>query len=102
VRSLGYIVCTFASAEAFLQSVQLHNTWCVITDVRMPGLSGVQLQSHLRGQGYRMPFIFITALPEENIRRDALNDGATCFLTKPLDEDALISCLNTAVEQHRS
>jgi FixJ family two-component response regulator len=101
VRSLGYVVFTFASAEAFLQSAQLHSTWCAIADVRMPGMSGVQMQSLLRSRGYRVPFIIITAVPDENIRRQALDDGALCFLTKPFDEDALINCLNEAVEQHR-
>jgi FixJ family two-component response regulator len=100
VRSLGYVVSAFASAEAFLQSAQLHNTWCVIADVRMPGTSGVQLQSDLRRQGYRVPFIFITAVPDECIRRQALNDGAICFLTKPFNEDILIDCLNSAVERY--
>jgi FixJ family two-component response regulator len=100
VRSLGYMVSTFASAEEFLQSVQLHNTWCVIADVRMPGMSGVQLQSHLRSQGYAVPFILITAVPEESARNQALHDGAICFLTKPFDEDVLIGCLSTAVDQY--
>jgi FixJ family two-component response regulator len=102
VRSLGYIVCTFASAAAFLQSVQLQDTCCVITDVRMPAMSGVELQSHLRSQGYKVPFIFITAVPDEVMRRQALDDGAICFLTKPFDEDTLIECLNTALQQYRS
>jgi FixJ family two-component response regulator len=102
VRSLGYIVSTFASAAAFLQSAQLHKTCCVIADVRMPGMSGVELQSHLRGQGYKVPFIFITAVPDDTTRRQALDNGAMCFLTKPFDEETLIECLNTALHQHRS
>ena len=102
VRSLGYIVHVFASAEAFLQSVQLNNTWCVIADIRMPAMSGVELQSLLRIQGNRVPFVFITAVPEESVRARALGDGAICLLTKPFDEDALISCLGRAVERHRS
>jgi FixJ family two-component response regulator len=102
VRSLGYVVFTSASAEAFLQSAQLHSTWCVVADVRMPGMSGVHMQSHLRQHGYRVPFIIITAVPDESSRRQALNDGAICFLTKPFDEDTLIDCLNSAIEQHRS
>ena len=101
VRSLGYIVHVFASAEAFLQSVQLNNTWCVIADVRMPAMSGVELQSRLRIQGNQLPFVFITAVPEESVRARALEDGAICFLTKPFDEDALINCLARAVERHR-
>jgi FixJ family two-component response regulator len=102
VRSLDYIVYVFASAEAFLQSPQLSNAWCVIADVSMPDMSGVQLQSHLRSQGSQLPFIFITAVPEESSRKQALDDGAICFLTKPLDEDALIVCLNAAVERRGS
>jgi FixJ family two-component response regulator len=101
VRSLGYNVCTFESAEAFLQSTELHDAWCVIADVRMPAMSGVQLQSYLRSEGYLVPFVFITAVPENSIRRQAFNDGALCFLTKPFDEETLIGCLDTAIGQHR-
>jgi len=97
VRSLGYAVHVFPSAEAFLQSAQLEQTRCVIADVRMPGMSGVELQSQLRVQGRRTPFIIITAVPEERVRKRAIADGAICFLTKPFDEDVLIDCLNTAL-----
>lgn len=100
VRSLGYLVCTFASAEDFLKSSQLHDTWCVIADVRMPAMTGVQMQSYLRGHGYGVPFIFITALPDEDNRKQALGDGALCFLTKPFDEEVLIGCLDLAIAQH--
>ncbi len=100
LKSLGYIVHAFPSAEAFLRSVQLHNTWCVIADVRMPGMSGVELQSRLRSQGNQVPFVFITAVPEEGIRARALADGAMCFLTKPFDEDSLIACLGKAVARY--
>ena len=96
VRSLGYGVHTYPSPEPFLQSAQLNNTWCVVSDVRMPAMSGVELQSRLRA------FIFVTAVPEESVRARALNDGAICFLTKPFDEHILISCLGAAVDRHRS
>jgi|1186.fasta_scaffold12912_1 FixJ family two-component response regulator len=102
VISLEYTSCTFASAEAFLQSVELHTSWCVIADVRMPAMSGVELQSRLRSEGYAVPFIFITALPDESSRKQAIRDGAICFLTKPFEEGALIKCLNTAVQAHRN
>ncbi|HXN66990.1 MAG TPA: response regulator [Bradyrhizobium sp.] len=102
IRSLGYTPFTFASAEAFLRSAQLHDSWCVIADVRMPAMSGVELQSHLRGQGNRVPFIFITAVPDESARRRALSEGALCFLTKPFDEGTLIGCLDNAIERHRN
>ena len=97
VKSLGYIPHTFESAEAFLQSVQLSATRCVISDIRMPAMSGLELQSHLRSLGNTVPFIFITAVPEPNARRRAASQGAICFLTKPFDESALIHCLNAAL-----
>jgi FixJ family two-component response regulator len=87
----------FPSAEAFLQSPQLNNTWCVIADVRMPTMSGVELQSHLRTEGNRVPFVFITAV--ENVSVRALKDGAICFLTKTFYDDILTSYLGAAVER---
>ena len=71
LRSLGYVVHVFASAEAFLESPQLHNTWCVIADVRMPGMSGIDLQFRLRNEGNTVPFVFITAVPDERVRARA-------------------------------
>jgi FixJ family two-component response regulator len=100
LRSFGYVVHVFASAEAFLQSAQLTDSWCVITDVRMPTMSGIELQSRLRSDGNRVPFVFITAVPDENVRARALDDGAICFLTKPFDEQNLVSCLDRAVQRH--
>lgn len=99
VGSFGYLVHAFASAEAFLQSPQLDASSCVIADVRMSGMSGVELQSRLRSEDNLLPFIFITAVPEEAIRARALRDGAICFLTKPLDEDVLIRCLCAAMPE---
>jgi FixJ family two-component response regulator len=100
LRSLGYAVCTFVSAEEFLRSAQLNDTSCVIADVQMPGMSGVDLQARLLTQGYRVPFIFITAFPEKTICARALKAGAICFLTKPFDRQTLIRCLDTALEGH--
>ena len=90
VRSLGYGAAAFASAEDFLQSDQVNDTACLITDVQMPGLSGVELQSRLIAQGNCTPIIFITAFPEQRIRARALEAGAVGFLSKPFDEDCLI------------
>ena len=98
VRSLGYRAITFASAEDFLQSESVHDTSCLITDVQMPGLSGVELQSLLLARGHRTPIIFITAFPEERIRARALEAGAVGFLSKPFDEERLIDCLNQALD----
>ena len=97
VQSLGYAAATFDSAEHFLQSGRLAETSCLITDLQMPGLSGLALQSHLLAEGHRTPVIFITAVPEEKFRSRAKNPGAVGFLRKPFDEEALINCLDTAL-----
>jgi FixJ family two-component response regulator len=97
LRSLGYAVYTFDSAEEFLRSAHLNVTSCVIADVQMPGMSGVDLQAQLLIQGYRVPFIFMTAFPEETVRARALKAGAICFLTKPFDRLALSRCLDAAL-----
>ncbi|MBR0932128.1 response regulator transcription factor [Bradyrhizobium jicamae] len=100
VRSLGYVVHTFASAEEFLCSSHRNDTSCVITDVRMPAMSGLELQDHLVNSGQRLPFIFITAFSVESDRARALKAGAICFLIKPFDGEALIKCLDAALAQH--
>jgi FixJ family two-component response regulator len=97
VRSLGYKVMTFGSAEEFLESEHLTATACLITDVQMPGLSGVQLQDRLIADGYRMPVIFVTGFPDERVQGRALKSGALGFLRKPLNEDRLIECINFAL-----
>ena len=97
VTSLEYNAVVFASATDFLQSDELKRTSCVISDVRMPVMSGIQLQARLRGEGYEIPIIFITAVPEESVRQQAFDDGAIAVLNKPLDDQALISCLEDAM-----
>ena len=97
LRSLGYGVATFASAEDFLQSDQVNDTSCLITDVQMPGLSGLELQSRLIAQGNRMPTIFVTASTEEQTRARALKAGAIGFLTKPFNVDRLIEYIHMAL-----
>src|ERR1700722_7040452 len=99
VRSLGYIVYTFESAEEFLRSNSLNDLSCVIADVQMPGMSGVELQAHLLAQGNRVPFIFFTAFPDERIRAQALRAGAICYLTKPFDGDHLVQGLQDALNK---
>src|SRR5450631_4350154 len=97
VRSLGYRAVTFASAEEFLQSDSVSNTSCLITDVQMPGLSGIDLQRGLIARGVQMPTIFITAFPEEGTRLRALTAGAVAYLGKPFSEESLLRCLNSAL-----
>jgi FixJ family two-component response regulator len=101
LTSHGYIVHTFASAEEFLRSTQFHDTACVIADVQMPAMSGLDLLTLLRTQRYRAPFIFITAFPDDSVRTRALKAGAICFLGKPFAGPTLIKCLETALQAHR-
>jgi FixJ family two-component response regulator len=99
LRSHGYTVHTFASAEEFLRSGHRDSTSCVIADIQMPAMNGIELQRFLVAQGARVPFIFITAFPDESVRAQALKAGALCFLTKPFDGPTLIRCLDTALEK---
>lgn len=98
LRSRGYTVHTFASAEEFLRSSQLGETSCVVADVQMSAMSGLDLPEAMRAKGYNAPFIFITAFPDENLRARAMKAGATCFLAKPFAAPTLIRCLETALE----
>lgn len=97
VRSLGYRAEMFASAEDFLQSERVNDTSCVITDVQMPGLSGIDLQRLLIARGNHTPIIFISAFYDERVRERALDAGAIGFLNKPFDEEHLIEYLQTAL-----
>jgi FixJ family two-component response regulator len=101
LSSHGYLVDTFASAEEFLQSIPLRNSSCVIADVQMPAMSGLDLLTHMRAQGYAVPFIFITAFPEESVRARAMKAGAIGFLAKPFAGTALISCVEAAVNRYQ-
>jgi FixJ family two-component response regulator len=97
----GYTVYSFASAEEFLHSPQFDETSCVIADVQMPAMSGIELKTLLRRQGRGVPFIFITAFPKEAVRVRALSEGAICFLDKPFDGSILIGCVEAALGTHR-
>jgi FixJ family two-component response regulator len=101
VRSLGFSARTFASAESFLQSSSVAETRCLILDVQMPKMSGLDLQDHLSQRGIDVPIIFITAYPDEATKARALNAGAICFLYKPLDLQGsrLVHCLNAALRR---
>ena len=101
VRSLGYEALTFASAEAFLASPGLDETTCLISDLQMPGMAGDELQRHLQIEGRDLPMIFITAFPEERIRRRVEAAGAFGFLSKPFDSQSLIRCLDAALASRR-
>jgi len=99
ISSLGHEALTFGSGEQFLASGRLKETACIITDLHMPGLNGLDLQSRLLAEGHRTPIIFITAYPKDAARSRAFNAGAVAFLTKPFEESALIRSLETALER---
>jgi FixJ family two-component response regulator len=97
VRSLGYESRTFASAEAFLEQGGADDTDCAILDVRMPGMSGPQLQARLIETGRSIPIVFITAYPHEDLRRTVLAQGAIALLGKPWEGQALVDALEAAL-----
>jgi FixJ family two-component response regulator len=97
LRLLGYTTAAFASAEDFLKSGRVKDVACLITDVQMPGMDGVELQRRLLSIGNRMPVIFVTAFPQEDIRDCVMERGAVGYLTKPLREESLIACLDRAL-----
>ena len=98
IRSLGYKVATFASAEDYLDSDSLHETSCLVTDVQMPGMTGVDLQERLIADGCATRIIFMTAYRNEKLRSRAMNAGAIGFLYKPFGDDCLIAYLNKALQ----
>jgi FixJ family two-component response regulator len=102
VTSLGYTVEAFPSAADFLTSPFLTATACLVTDVQMPGMTGVELHRHLVDAGYAIPTIIVTAYPNEVVRRRALEDGVVCYLCKPVDDDHLERCLRSALESRKS
>ena len=97
LRSLGFSAHAFASAKEFLSSPRLSETSCVIADVQMPGMTGVELQEYLVAHDHGTPIIFITAFPQDRIRERAMKAGAVCFLSKPFDEARLLECLEWAL-----
>jgi FixJ family two-component response regulator len=102
LRSRGYVVHTFGSAEEFLGSAHLNDTSCVISDVQMAAMNGLELLANMRMRGYAAPFIVITAFPDESVRARTLKAGATCFLTKPFATPTLIASLDAALFQRPS
>jgi FixJ family two-component response regulator len=98
IRSLGFAVKAFASAEEFLTSDRLPDTDCLILDVRMPGMNGLELQRQLAASHMSIPVIFITAHGDEETRVRALNGGAVDYLLKPFSEEALLNAINRALK----
>lgn len=97
VRSLGFAAALFGSAEQFIEAGAVTGSSVVVSDVQMPGMTGVELQDRLRREGHTVPMIFITAFPEEALRKRAFAAGARCFLSKPFDGDIMIRCIEAAL-----
>jgi len=99
VRSMGHKATAYDSASGFLGSQVQHQFSCIITDIQMPGLSGLDLQEALAAAGVSTPIIFVTALPREDVRRRAVEAGSLCFLIKPFKAEDLIRCIEEAIDR---
>jgi FixJ family two-component response regulator len=98
MKEAGLPAVAFASAEEFLESGEQRQTACLITDIRMPGMSGLELQARLNAERQRIPIIFITAHGEEDMRLQALRAGAVEFLAKPFDDEVLLDSVRAALD----
>jgi FixJ family two-component response regulator len=98
LKAVGWPAQAFASAEEFLISGQQHQTACLIADIRMPGMSGLELQARLNAEHCRIPTIFITAHGDAKMRMQALRAGAVEFMAKPFDNEALLESVRAALE----
>jgi FixJ family two-component response regulator len=97
IESFGFRAAAFESAETFLNSGHLHDTSCLIVDVQMPGMDGLQLQSHLAAAGCGIPIIFITAYESKDSRQRAMQAGAVAFLGKPFSDEHLLQIIRSAL-----
>jgi FixJ family two-component response regulator len=98
LKSVGLTARSFASAEEFLASGQQSETKCLISDIRMPGMNGLELQARLAEQDFRIPIIFITSYGDTTTRTQAMRGGAVGFLGKPFDDEILIESVRSALE----
>lgn len=99
IKSFGFRAAAFESAESFLKSSQLHDTSCLIVDLQMPGMNGLQLQSELAAAGYGIPIIFITAYDNKDSRLQAMRAGAVAFLDKPFNDEELLQTIRSALRR---
>jgi FixJ family two-component response regulator len=98
MRSVGFAVNEFASAEEFLDSDRLRYTDCLILDVRLPGMDGLELQRHLAASHSEIPIIFITSYEDDEVRARAFNAGAVAYFLKPFDDEDLLSAIDAALK----
>ncbi|HEY0802221.1 MAG TPA: response regulator [Steroidobacteraceae bacterium] len=102
LKSLGYAVAVFPSAVELLASPKLAATGCLVADIHMPAMTGVELYEKLIETGHAIPTILVTAFPNDSIRERMLNRGVECYLLKPLEESALIGCLRSALAHRKA
>jgi FixJ family two-component response regulator len=100
MRSVGFAVNVFASAEEFLDSGRLRNTSCLILDVRLPGMNGLELQRHLATSHSEIPIIFITSYEDDEVRARALNAGALDYFLKPFNDEDLLDAIDAALKSN--
>ena len=100
MRSVGFAVNVFASAEEFLDSDRLRNTNCLILDVRLPGMNGLELQRHLATSHSEIPIIFITSYEDDEMRARALNAGAVDYFLKPFNDEDLLDAIDAALKSN--
>ena len=102
LNSMGFLAQTFQDADHFLKSDRLNCTSCLIADMRMPGMTGIELHNHLVTSGKPVPTILITAFPNDSDRARALRAGVFCYLAKPFKENDLLACLRSALDHHKT
>jgi FixJ family two-component response regulator len=102
LKSLGYTVAVFPSAAEFLASPKFAATACLVADIHMPAMTGVELYRHLKEAGHVIPTILVTAYPNDSLRERMLTQGVECYLRKPLEEADLIGCLRCAFARGRA
>lgn len=97
VRSYGHVALVFDSASALLASPVLEHCACIVSDVQMPDMSGLEMQEALRAAGWSTPLVFVTGFPDTKLRQRAFDGGASCFLSKPFNANELIHCIEHAM-----
>jgi FixJ family two-component response regulator len=102
MQAMGFTIEAFPSAADFLTSPNIHHTSCLIVDVHMPRMTGIELHSRLLGSGYDIPTILITAYPDDSARARSLEHGVVDYLTKPIDEAVLLRCVESALQRANS
>ena len=102
LNSKGFAAQTFQRAEEFLKSDHFHNTFCLVTDMQMPGMTGLELYNRLIASGKIIPTILITAYPDDKARTLALRSGVLCYLIKPFDENELLACIRSALKHRKT